>query len=135
MTAKSDPQPPAHPIDPSPEGQPFALPPRHAGFNSDKLDDFIDVMGPAQARRWLTAFQADLAREFADAAPNDTSRSNIHHVCGRAGLIGFDGLHQACLDFLDTRSGQDAVVTAYLRVRQAAEHVRPEIERCCARLA
>ncbi len=107
--------------------------------DQDKFRDYVDLLGRAQALYWLDVFHDGLAMEFSPPlgqAPDDgRSHANIHQLCARAGLIGFQALHRACLDYLEARAENGDTWAAYRRVRDQAEQAFGEIERQRAILA
>lgn len=102
--------------------------------DAEKLSEFISVLGRAPARAWLGALRAELAAEVAHPASTAASDANIHHFCARAGLIGLEALHRACLDYLESRPARDESAAAYCRVRAEAERAFVEIDRTIAQL-
>lgn len=103
------------------------------------FDEFVEVLGRDKARYWLEEFRKGLALEFArpiDSAPDqEKSRASIHHFCAGAGMIGFQELTEACLDFLKSGTGPAAQLAAYHRIRDQAELAFSEIDRQTAALA
>ncbi|MFN4128874.1 MAG: hypothetical protein ACK4GC_03525 [Paracoccaceae bacterium] len=95
--------------------------------------EFVSALGPLKAAVWLERFCDELKEE----CPPDLARvqdfakfrANIHHICGRAGFIGFAALHTACLEFLETGGEEGEQAAAYQRVSSEAARVYPEIER------
>jgi hypothetical protein len=102
-------------------------------FDRDMFREFIDLLGPDQARFWIDEFRNGLEEEFArpgePAQVHAMSRANIHRICARAGLIGFRGLHEACLGFLEAGAEQEDADTAYRHLLVQAERAFPELER------
>ena len=117
-------------------GQPTA---NESLFAPAVFAEFVALLGRAQAAVWLGRFLDELKAECLAplAMPRDAAqlRGMIHRICGRAGLIGFPALQEACLVFLeaDTRQGEPTAV--YRRICTEAARVFPEIERHRAALA
>lgn len=109
-------------------------PAESATIDALKFDDFFSLLGRERASHWLEGFRDELLLEFSQAMPTETSRANIYHFCGRAGLIGFDALRIACHDFLETKPRHDTVLAIYQRLRSQADQARLEIERRCTLL-
>lgn len=101
----------------------------------DMLKDFTELFGPEQAQTWLEEFQAGLmaeaTRPVAEGEDVKGRRNSIHHLCGRAGFIGFPALHAACVEFLEAAPSNSAANIAYERLRAQARLACDEIDRLC----
>jgi len=103
-------------------------------FDQETFCQFSDLLGKEKAQFWLESFRRGLIEDFAGDTEQpevpENARVSIHHICARAGLIGFRSLHEACLGFLEAGCSAQA----YQRVRAQVGLALPEIERQCAKL-
>lgn len=108
-------------------------------FDAEAFQAFSDLLGKAQALFWLNDFCNGL-QDIASypVAPAQTplpSRAILHHLCGRAGMMGFTGLHEACHAILEADSGQAASDAACQRLRAEARLALQDAARQRALLA
>lgn len=90
--------------------------------------EFQSLLGPTKAQFWLEELRNDLEENLLSvpvgAERAGPRRADIHRFCGRAGFIGFQIFHAACIDFLEGGETQ----AAQHRVRTEAEKVCRAIE-------
>lgn len=91
--------------------------------------DFIVVVGPSQARFWLGQLRQNLLTEIVAPVAQLPARDNVHRICGRAGMMGFLPLHNACQVFLETGDDHADKTAIYKRLQSEAHSAVKEIDR------